>query len=43
MSIAFTRWPAELEARYRARGYWIDRPLSALLETQAARRSTRSR
>jgi 2,3-dihydroxybenzoate-AMP ligase len=38
MSIAFTRWPAELEARYRARGYWIDRPLSALLETQAAQR-----
>lgn len=36
MSIAFTRWPAPLAARYRARGYWIDRPLSALLEDRAA-------
>lgn len=36
MSIAFTPWPADLAARYRARGYWIDRPLSALLESRAA-------
>lgn len=38
MSIAFSRWPAELAARYRERGYWIDRPLGALLEQQAAAR-----
>lgn len=38
MSIAFTRWPAELAARYRERGYWIDRPLSAILEQQAQTR-----
>lgn len=38
MSIAFTRWPAELAAHYRERGYWIDRPLSAILEQQAQTR-----
>ncbi len=29
--------PAADAARYRARGYWIDRPLQASLETRAAR------
>lgn len=38
MSIAFTRWPAQLAARYRERGYWIDRPLCAILEQQAQAR-----
>ena len=38
MSIAFTRWPEQLAARYRERGYWIDRPLSAILELQAQSR-----
>ncbi len=30
--IEFTPWPAELARRYRSEGYWLDRPLLALLE-----------
>ena len=30
-----TPWPPELAARYRARGYWRDEPLSAILERGA--------
>ncbi|WP_241719643.1 hypothetical protein, partial [Cronobacter sakazakii] len=26
MTIPYTRWPDELAARYRARGYWLDLP-----------------
>lgn len=33
--IAFSPWPEELAARYRAQGYWIGQPLSAMLTTQA--------
>ncbi|KZM50759.1 (2,3-dihydroxybenzoyl)adenylate synthase [Labrenzia sp. OB1] len=32
MTIDFHHWPAELAGRYRARGYWIDRPLTRILE-----------
>lgn len=32
MTIDFRHWPAELAGRYRARGYWIDRPLTQILE-----------
>ncbi|SEQ07434.1 2,3-dihydroxybenzoate-AMP ligase [Rosenbergiella nectarea] len=28
MSISFTPWPAELAARYREKGYWLDIPLT---------------
>ncbi|WKX26235.1 (2,3-dihydroxybenzoyl)adenylate synthase [Tatumella ptyseos] len=28
MSISFTPWPAELAARYREKGYWLDMPLT---------------
>lgn len=38
MSVAFSPWPAELAARYRAAGYWLDQPLGELLETHAVRR-----
>lgn len=31
MIIEFNRWPAELEQRYRERGYWTDRPLGDIL------------
>jgi non-ribosomal peptide synthetase component E (peptide arylation enzyme) len=30
-----TPWPSELAARYRARGYWRDEPLSAIVERGA--------
>src|SRR5215204_941665 len=30
-----TPWPSELAARYRARGYWRDEPLSAIVERSA--------
>lgn len=29
--IAFTRWPEDLAASYRAKGYWIDRPLTDIV------------
>ncbi|CAE1148466.1 (2,3-dihydroxybenzoyl)adenylate synthase [Serratia sp. Tan611] len=35
MSIAFTPWPAEFAQRYRDRGYWIDQPLTDILDRQA--------
>lgn len=38
MTIAFSPWPAELAARYRAEGYWLDQPLSELVERQALSR-----
>ncbi|AIM19927.1 (2,3-dihydroxybenzoyl)adenylate synthase [Serratia marcescens] len=34
MSIAFTPWPAEFASRYRERGYWIDKPLTEILDRQ---------
>ncbi|MTH96591.1 (2,3-dihydroxybenzoyl)adenylate synthase [Roseibium sp. RKSG952] len=32
MTIEFRRWPEELAARYRQRGYWTSEPLTTLLE-----------
>lgn len=32
MSISFTPWPAELAARYREKGYWLDLPLTDILD-----------
>ena len=34
MSIAFSPWPAELCAYYRAQGYWLDRPMTDILARQ---------
>ncbi|GAB2935252.1 (2,3-dihydroxybenzoyl)adenylate synthase [Hafnia psychrotolerans] len=35
MTIAFTRWPDDLEQRYRERGYWLDLPLTDILQRQS--------
>ncbi|WP_086113658.1 (2,3-dihydroxybenzoyl)adenylate synthase [Xenorhabdus beddingii] len=32
MMIEFNRWPQDLAERYRLKGYWIDRPLSEILD-----------
>ncbi|WP_426578586.1 (2,3-dihydroxybenzoyl)adenylate synthase [Xenorhabdus stockiae] len=32
MMIEFNRWPQDLAERYRLKGYWIDRPLSDILD-----------
>jgi 2,3-dihydroxybenzoate-AMP ligase len=37
----FVSWPAEAAARYRAEGYWLDRPLDILLRDQAELRPDR--
>ncbi|MFC3034650.1 (2,3-dihydroxybenzoyl)adenylate synthase [Pseudoalteromonas fenneropenaei] len=34
MKVPFTPWPAELAAEYRKQGYWLDLPLSDILERQ---------
>ena len=34
MPIEYTRFPPDLAARYRARGYWIDQPLTRALDAQ---------
>lgn len=34
MGIEFTRWPESLEKKYREKGYWIDQPLSQILDLQ---------
>jgi non-ribosomal peptide synthetase component E (peptide arylation enzyme) len=34
MSIAFTPWSAELTQRYREAGYWLDLPLTDILDRQ---------
>ncbi|WP_147198770.1 (2,3-dihydroxybenzoyl)adenylate synthase [Pantoea sp. MBD-2R] len=31
MTISYSRWPADLAARYREKGYWIDLPLTDIL------------
>lgn len=36
--IEFTPWPDDLAQRYRARGYWIDRPLTRILDEAVAAR-----
>lgn len=38
MTIEFQRWPEELAALYRERGYWLDLPLTRILDTQAKER-----
>ncbi|WP_422374728.1 (2,3-dihydroxybenzoyl)adenylate synthase [Roseibium sp.] len=40
MNVDFQRWPEELAARYRERGYWTDEPLSNILQTQSDARPT---
>lgn len=35
MTITFTRWPDDLAQRYRERGYWLDLPLTDILQRQA--------
>ncbi|NDL63840.1 (2,3-dihydroxybenzoyl)adenylate synthase [Acerihabitans arboris] len=32
MSITFNRWPDEFAARYRAKGYWLDVPLTDIID-----------
>ncbi|MFT0137349.1 (2,3-dihydroxybenzoyl)adenylate synthase [Alcanivoracaceae bacterium MT1] len=38
MTLPFTRWPKDLERRYRQQGYWIDKPLTRGMEHQARER-----
>ena len=35
MAIQFTRWPDDLAARYREKGYWADLPLTDILNRHA--------
>ena len=35
MIIPYTRWPEELAARYREKGYWLDEPLNDILQRHA--------
>ncbi|PSN09409.1 (2,3-dihydroxybenzoyl)adenylate synthase [Siccibacter turicensis] len=35
MTVSYTRWPDDLAARYREKGYWIDRPLTDILTRYA--------
>lgn len=35
MIIPYTRWPEELAARYREKGYWLDEPLNGILQRHA--------
>ncbi|WP_017349611.1 (2,3-dihydroxybenzoyl)adenylate synthase [Pantoea sp. A4] len=32
MTVPYTRWPDDLAARYREKGYWLDLPLTDILE-----------
>ena len=34
--IEFSPWPQDLAARYRRAGYWIDQPLTGILDAQLA-------
>lgn len=38
MSIAFSPWPADLAAHYRAQGHWLDRPMTDILAQQVQAR-----
>lgn len=38
-AIPFSRWPDDLAQLYRQQGYWIDQPLTAVLDQQAALRA----
>lgn len=35
MTIPYTRWPDDLAAQYRAKGYWQDLPLTDILQRHA--------
>lgn len=35
MTIPYSRWPADLADRYRQKGYWLDLPLTDILNRQA--------
>ncbi|PIJ50210.1 2,3-dihydroxybenzoate-AMP ligase [Erwinia sp. OLTSP20] len=35
MRIPYSRWPDDLAARYREKGYWLDRPLTEILSRHA--------
>ncbi len=35
MAIEFTRWPEDLAARYREKGYWAELPLTDILSRHA--------
>lgn len=32
MTISYSRWPDDLAARYREKGYWLDLPMTDILE-----------
>ncbi|GGF50194.1 2,3-dihydroxybenzoate-AMP ligase [Azorhizobium oxalatiphilum] len=38
MTLDFTRWPEAAARRYREKGFWIDKPLTRILDTQVAAR-----
>jgi len=39
MTIPYTRWPDDLAARYRQQGYWLDLPLTDILQRQLNNRA----
>ena len=38
MTVPYTKWPAEFVKCYRDKGYWIDRPLTEVLESKDPQR-----
>ena len=38
MTVPYTKWPAEFAKCYRDKGYWIDRPLTELIELKDPQR-----
>ncbi|OCC01329.1 2,3-dihydroxybenzoate-AMP ligase [Labrys sp. WJW] len=38
MNVDFVRWPESLAQRYRERGYWLDQPLTRILDHQCRER-----
>lgn len=38
MTLDFVRWPDHLAQRYRERGYWLDQPLTRILDQQCRER-----
>ncbi|MBB4952131.1 2,3-dihydroxybenzoate-AMP ligase [Agrobacterium vitis] len=38
MTISFERWPEGLASRYRQRSYWLDQPLTRILDSQTQAR-----
>ncbi|MGK3143119.1 (2,3-dihydroxybenzoyl)adenylate synthase [Pantoea sp. C2G6] len=39
MTLCYSRWPADLAARYREKGYWLDRPMSEIPDRHTQRDS----